>query len=290
MWRASRAGSPSTPAAGEGGVAGAVRASAAPPASAMRAASAMKVAAGGSDRPRLVMPRAWPAAASLRAILVDDAQDALAGGGADGGIREVAAQELRLDVPDPREAGRLAGRLPLHEGRGTGEDAVPGLAEQGPERLPLAGERRPRRALALGEADVPGLARLARQRGPRAVGVDRLHVVLALEPARAVGHDARGALERVVVLAAHVPRLAAGNGRVVGARPLRIRGAGRPRRGALVAEAVVEVGDPPRPHVGGAAQVAHAPGVRGGEVVEERGAVLPVLGLVADHAPRAHRA
>src|SRR5262249_42961099 len=152
----------------------------------------------------------------------------------------------------------LTGRRPLDEGAGAVEHAVPGLAEQPPEGGAIARERRAHRAFAIRQPHVPGLAELADERGADVPGVRGLHVVLPLQEARAVGPDAGAATRRLVVGAAHAARLAAGHGRVAVARPFGIA-AGGPRRRALIARAIVEIGHPPRPEVGRGPEITRLP-------------------------------
>src|SRR4030095_5576853 len=121
-----------------------------------------------------------------------------------------------------------AGRGPFHEGPPPVEDVIPRLAEEGPEGPPGLGEGLGRPALGVGQPHVPVLPRLAGERGARGITVDDLGIVLPLQPAIAVGDYARLAVEGVVVRAAHVPTLAARNGRVALARPVGIGGVRRP--------------------------------------------------------------
>ena len=183
------------------------------------------------------------------------------------------------------EAGRLARRRRLDEGRGPGLHAVPHLAHQIPERSARSGEGSSGLALGLREPYRPVLADLTGQRRPGAVAVDGLDVVLPFQPALAVRDDARGPVERVVVGAPHVAGLAAGNRRIARARPRRIGRVHRPARRTLIARPVVEIRDPPGPDSRRRLQVAHLPAPGCDELVQERRVVLPVLGLVLDQAP-----
>src|SRR5215470_5216977 len=230
-----------------------------------------------------------PPSVLVGAVVLDHGEDSLARGAPEG-FGQIAADVVFLDLEHPDEARRGACRRLLHEGPAAVEDAIPSLAEERPEGFAGGREGLGGSALRIGQPHVPVLACLAREGNPTRIAVRDLHVILPLEPAPAVGDDPSLPLQRVVVRAAHVAALAAGNRRVITARPVGVGGIEGPRGGALVPQAVVEVGDAPRPQPGRRAQVLHLPRLGRREVVKEGRVVLPVLGLMPDLRSRPRRA
>src|SRR5258705_5569275 len=164
-----------------------------------------------------ILGRGWPVRQArwlADAVVLDDAEDALTSRAPEG-VGQVPADIVLFDLEHLHEARRGAGRGPFHEHPPPVEDVIPRLAEEGPEGVPWLGEGLGGRALGIGQPHVPVLSRLAGERDTSRVAVNGLDVVLPLQPAVAVGDHARVAVEGVVVRAAHVPALPAGNGRVV---------------------------------------------------------------------------
>src|SRR5215471_21329373 len=192
--------------------------------------------------------------ALVGAVVLDHIEDPLARGASER-LGQVAAYVVLLHFEHLDEAGRRPRRRLLHERYAAVQDVLPGFAEEDPEGLSRRREGLGGSTLRIGEPHVPVPARLAGDWGSPGIAVRDLHVVLPFQPAPAVGHDPREPIERVVVGTAHVAALAAGDRSVVPTGPVGIGGIEGPRGGALVAQAVVQVGDAPRPQPRGRTQV-----------------------------------